>query len=262
MHNRYVIWSTVLLVVLLIVVYLYKTDWFLVYHLQSYRPVLKKRLGKILIAVPTIDRDIDKAPEMHSRLVRAIDVLRPFVDIIDLIVVTRESDKQSQAFWKDRAQNIITVSSYSILGRHNLEQMAKTYNRIIDYTQKGDFDAVVIIESDVFINKKTLSQLIKSLVKYHIAFAYGDIPWCSYPYVVVPGIVNFRTINAREHSDFQPAVGGWLGAVAIRQEVFDDCNFSVGKFKNVIGQDVGFYRQAFYKRYSVAYTSEVFHNYK
>jgi hypothetical protein len=48
----------------------------------------------------------------------------------------------------------------------------------------------------------------------------------------------------------------------IRTEVFDHCDFTVGKFFNIEGQDIGFYIKAFKNRYKVCLVKqEVTHLY-
>ena len=255
----------ILLIIIIFIIYLYKTDFYLYYNSLPYRKVNNKYIEDILICLPTIDRDINKANEMYSSLKESIDYLKEKKNIkISIVVITRESDIKSILFWKDKAE-VIKVPHYSIEKTHNLKKVSEKFNTFIKLVKKNNYDALCIIESDVYVNYKTLNNLFDSLKNNHISFAYGDLRWAKYPLIVVPTLFKPIIADAREQKKNATVLGGWTGAVAIRSEVFDHCNFNLHKWqsKNLIieGQDVGFYNSAFKNRYKVSITDEVFHDY-
>jgi hypothetical protein len=254
----------IIIIVLLIIfiIYLRRTDYYFLHNIRPYKKVKKNKIKKILIGLPSIDRDIKKASKMYKSLINSINNLNKNTDKntynIDLLVITRDSDKKIINFWKDKA-NIITVPHYVIEKRHNFENIIKKFNELIN--QSKEYDVLTIIESDVYIKKNTLENLIKNLKKNHITLAYGDVPWLGTPIVIVPSIFYPKIINANNENNFSVVLGSWTGAVAIRTEVFKDCKFELGAFKDILGQDVGFYQQAFKKRYKVFMIDDVYHDY-
>lgn len=195
---------------------------------------------------------------MYKSLINSINNLNESSYVIDLLVITRKSDIKIINFWKNKA-SIITVPNYIIKERHNFKNLTKKFNELIN--QSKNYDTLIIIESDVYVKKNTLYNLIENLKKNHITVAYGDVVWDGNPVIVIPTFFYPKLINPTKYNNFSNIIGTGTMCVAIRTEVFDDCNFEIGVFKDITGQDIGFFQQAFKKRYKVFMIDDIYHDY-
>ena len=63
---------------------------------------------------------------MYNALIISINELKKKYNIIvDLVVITRESDKKIIDFWKDKVHKIVLVSNYTIKSRHNFQKISE-----------------------------------------------------------------------------------------------------------------------------------------
>ena len=251
-----------IIILICVLLYVYITDWYLIRNLLPLRCVSNNPIKKIMIGCPTIDRDISKASKMYQTMINAIKHLSTFKQIIiDIIVITRKSDNKIKEFWNNKANKIILVPHYEIIDRHNIDAISNKMNILSSYCLNNNYDALVIIESDVYSNIDTLTNLVICLENNHVAFAYGNIPWEKKPVVVMPGFLKPKIINPNETYLWKRAHGSWTGFVAIRKEVLYGTPFKKKKFKNIVGQDVGFYMRCFHMRFRIFVTDYVEHDY-
>lgn len=249
--------------VIIVLIYLFMTDFYVLYKNIPYRKVDSTEIRKVMIGLPTIDRDIDKAETMYTHLKDAIDYMRSKKENIEveIKVITRESDIKAIEFWKDKA-TIRTIPHYEITKRHNFEKMAEKFNKLCDESRKSE--VLIIVESDVYLKRHTIERMIEKLGDNHIVFAYGDIPWAGCPIVVkdsmmTPKVVVGRGVGKLENS---VVIGSWTGAIAMRTLVIRECEFKVGKFKGIEGQDIGFFQGAYRKRFRAYMIDSVTHDYR
>lgn len=247
------------ILIICLVLYLWYSDFYILYNILPYKSVNNKEIKNVLIGIPTIDRDINKAVNMYETLLKSIEKTNNYH--IDIVVITRESDIHSIDFWKNKCR-IITVPHYEITGRHNLKKLTDIFNTLAEHSKI--YDALIIIESDVYVKDDTISSLLYYLKYNHITFCYGNIPWNNdEPYVIIPTFLQPMPINPKKkNKQYIHTIGSWTGCVAIRSEVFTSCNFKVDTFNGINGQDVGFYKEAFKQRYKVFMLDEVNHDYK
>ena len=252
-------YSILVILIVCIIFYLWYSEFYIFYNLLPYKNVNTKKLRNILIGIPTIDRDILKANNVYKSLYSSMKESENYN--FDIIIITRESDTKSIEFWKNKCK-VVIVPHYDINSRHNFEKLSDKFNILAEYSKK--YDALVIIESDVYVKNDTITNLLYYLRFNHVTFCYGNIPWNNdEPYVIVPGffksmVINPRRLNAKNIN----AIGSWTGCVAIRSEVFTSCRFKVDYYNDIIGQDVGFYKELFKQRFKVFMLDDVIHDYK
>ena len=237
-------------------------EWYPMYNTLPYKCIPEGDTRKILIGLPSINRDSGKCSRFYKSLMDSMRHLYSKCKGVEikLLVVTRVTDDKIISFWKDKPDvDVITVPHYTIEQgqRHNMNMVSSKFNLLADYSTLHD--ALVIIESDVYIKKNTLYNLIKYLKVADVAFAYGDIPWANKPVVVVPGM--FHPEVTSKVVPGSTVLGSWTGAVAIRPRVFKTCRFKVDVYNGIVGQDVGFYKQLFKNRYKVVVADDVYHDY-
>jgi hypothetical protein len=260
--KQYIILIILLVIFICLFLYLYKTDWYLLRHQLPLRSVSSNPIKRIMIGCPTIDRDILKAQKMYETMKKAIEHLSNFKQISsDIIVITRTSDNKIKEFWNNKANKIILVPHYEIIYRHNIDAISNKMNILASYCLNNNYDALVVIESDVYSNIDTLTNSITCLTNNHVAFAYGNIPWKKQPIVVLPGFLKPQIIHPKKEPLWQRAHGSWTGFVAIRKEVLHNKPFKSKNFENIVGVDVGFYIRCFHMRFRVFVTDYVEHDY-
>jgi hypothetical protein len=229
----------------------YKHFW------KPYKNIKNKNIKNILIGIPTIDRDSDIASKVYENLIQSINYFKQqyntFKSItIDIIVITRKTDIKSISFWNNKAK-IILVEPYQIKKRHNFEKLSEKFNKLIQHSKY--YDCLMILESDIILKYNTIFLLYQKLKHCHISTIYYEIPWCKYPLVIV-GDLSFKRKNARDIKNDTTILGHGTGAIMIRSEVFNNCNFNVGTFDGIEGQDIGFFMSAFKHRYKVCLVNQ------
>lgn len=263
--NNYIKKILIFIVLLIFISYIYLTDGYFIRKLLPLKNVSNKPIKKIMIGCPTIDRDIKKAPKMYEKMRESITHLSNNNNVeTNIIIITRETDYKMIKFWNDKANKIILVPDYNInlRDRHNLNAISLKMNILSQYCLDNNYDALVIIESDVYSNIDTLTNLINCLYDNHVSFAYGNIPWKNEPIIVMPGIFKPKIIYPKEKKLWKQAHGSWTGCVAIRKEVLHNKPFINKKFQDIVGQDVGFYIKCFHNRFRVFVTDYIEHDYK
>ena len=156
-----------------------------------------------------------------------------------------KSDVKSINYWKDKGK-LIVLKDYKIINRHNYDGLTKTFNTIKD--QSINYDALIIVESDILVNKKTFSKMLNKIHKYHCVCSYFETPWCKYPCIMIGGIYH-RIANGRQYNN-RVILGHGTGCIMIRTEVFKHCNFDYCTYMNITGQDVGFFKLMYENGYS------------
>ena len=200
----------------------------------------------ILIGIPTIDRDIDIAHEIYKNLIKAINNC-PYVNF-DIMVVTRENDKKSIAFWQERANLVTVVENYTITDRHNQDALNYKFN-LLKEGAKG-YDKLIILESDVVMKPDSITKMLLASDKAEVVLYPFETPWAGYPVIVDKSL---QTINARDLGKDQYILGHGTGCVMLNKKIIEDNNifFFTGKYDDIIGQDVGFFMLLHQNNYKV-----------
>ena len=208
------------------------------------RRVCGNPVVNILIGIPVIDRDIDIADKVYEHIINSIKNTKGVN--YTLLIATRESDVKSIRYWKDKGELLIQ-DNYEIKGRHNFDGISKTFNEIKD--RAVGYDALIIVESDILVNKTTFSDMLNKIRYYHCVCSYFETPWCKYPCVIIGGLYH-RKVDGRVYNN-RVILGHGTGCVMIRTEVFNDCNFDHKSYMGIKGQDVGFFKSMYDNNYTV-----------
>jgi hypothetical protein len=116
---------------------------------------------RILLAIPTIDRDCKYFDEFYGRLKNAIE---NFTDEIDVLILTRNQDIEIQERWQQVEDiKIVTFENYEIQERHNLGALVRKRNFAIEYAQLNQYDALWFVDADVGVREDTLIRLVQSI---------------------------------------------------------------------------------------------------
>tara|TARA_Y100000590_G_C15464308_1_gene917677 strand:+ start:97 stop:879 length:783 start_codon:yes stop_codon:yes gene_type:complete len=228
------------------------------YALLPKRKCSSKIINKILIGLPVIDRDSDICDKVYNCIEESKKkILEKYNIKFDYIIVTRITDEKCIKYWKNKGKLII-IDNYKIKNRHNWNKMVETFNiiRRISFS----YDALLIVESDILLNKDTILKLYEKINKYHIVSSYFETPWSKFPLIVIGGIYP-KIVNARNYNN-NLILGHGTGCILIRKEVLKKCKFNKATVFGITGQDVGFFMSAFKNRYeSFLINDEVRHLY-
>jgi hypothetical protein len=118
---------------------------------------MKEYIPKILVAFPTSDKK-DYCAE------RFIDQIKNFTyPLYDIFVVDNSKDpKHVKKFWKEGIKAI-----HEPLNGDFREELARHQNIIKDYFLAGDYDYLMMIESDVFTGECILEKLVSYAEVYN-----------------------------------------------------------------------------------------------
>ena len=214
-------------------------------NLIPYKDVTNIEINKLLIAIPTIDRDIDISMKIYNNLITSLSCYTNY----NIIVVTRETDIQTINFWKNKA-TIITVEHYEILKRHNYHNIKKKYNIMREYCIQNNYDALFILESDILLNVDSIKKHLINIKNNHVTLSYFNVPWCGYPYITVVEDLFPKDTDARDSNNIL-ILGHGTGAIMIRKEVLENIEFKIMIYNGIKGQDIGFFKQCYEHRYKV-----------
>jgi len=217
-----------LIIYMIIVLIIFLLLYFKFYYKFNY---------KILTGIVCIDRDSDLSQKMYDALTEN--------NVNDIMIVTRETDKNSINFWKNKAR-IVIVPHYEITGRHNIDKIAEKRQLIINYAKKK-YDAVWFIDSDIIPTKGILDKLIKT--KKDVCFAPYRVKWYGsscigissneYPYV------KLHKIDDEDKKEYRkPFIIGGFGCTLIKKSTFDIKIENKELFNTkmgVEGEDIGFF---------------------
>jgi len=215
---------------------------------------------KVLIALPTIDRDFCFVEIFYNHLMKSIPESSNFE--FTILTVMREQDTKMYNFWKDKSI-IKKVKNYEILkDRHNLEKVSETFNYIKNYASQENYDNLIIIESDIMLKLDTITKLLKNLSHSDIVVFPFETPWAGFPVVLnqEQKYINFRDVNEDQYIK-----GHGTGCIIMNKEVIEDekINFNVEKHGTIIGQDIGFFKSLHENNYKVfMINDELYHAYK
>ena len=242
MNTRY----KIIILVLVILYIIFCENDYLTYYKYAILPkraVSSNKIKKILIGLPVIDRDSDICDNVYNCIEESKKIILEKYNIeFEYIIVTRTTDKKCIKYWKNKGKLII-IDSYEIKNRHNWDKVTETFNIIRQ--NSFSYDALLIVESDILLNKDTIYEKIN---KYHIVCSYFETPWCKYPAIIIDGLYP-RQVNARYYNN-NLILGHGTGCILIRTEVFKKCDFNNKTFFDITGQDVGFFLSVFKNRYT------------
>jgi len=166
----------------------YKLKYINIYHILPYKHVSNKNIKKIMIGLPTIDRDSDLLEEVYNNIINSIKYCNKTNNFeFMLFPICRKIDKKCYDFWNNKKEinnsisDVYLVDSYEIKKRHNFNQMAKTFNIILNNARNNNSDALIIIESDIIIKENTILLLINNIKNSHVALCYLIYLGVEYP---------------------------------------------------------------------------------
>jgi hypothetical protein len=115
----------------------------------------------VLVAIPTIDRDLRFFPVLTGSLRPLLADSSPFD--VRILVLIREQDQLTFARWQafPRA-TVARLPDYPIEGRHNLAALADKRNHALEYAARENLDFLFFLDSDVIIREDTLPRLYRS----------------------------------------------------------------------------------------------------
>lgn len=239
---------------------------YLVYNNINVRYIIpKKKVNfyqptKVLLGLPTIDRDHVIVEHFYKLLSESISQVKDIQ--IDLLVTMRYKDEKMYKFWKDKAK-IKLFEDYFIEERHNLKMVSETFNYIKNYSYENNYDTLIFVESDIFVQKDTIQVLLEKIKHSHVVLFPFETPWAKYPIVLEDGLFyNFE--NARNYRKDKCILGHGTGCMAINKQVMSDKNvkFDHIGFKGIFGQDVGFFQNLNRNYYKVLMiNNELYHAY-
>jgi len=240
---------------------------YLVYNNINVRYIIpKKKVNfyqptKVLLGLPTIDRDYMIVENFYNLLSKSISQIKNIQ--IDLLVTMRHKDEKMYKFWKDKS-TIKLMDDYDIEERHNLKMVSKTFDYIKNYSYENAYDTLIIVESDIFVEKDTIQILLEKLKYSHVVLFPFETPWAKYPIVLKDGIF-YKFDNARNFKKNEYILGHGTGCMAINKQVIKDknINFEYIDFKGIYGQDIGFFQNLNRNYYKVLMiNNELYHAYK
>ena len=246
MNNRYIVILTILLIFISIL--LFSENDYLTYYkhvILPKRSISSKKIKKILIGLPVIDRDSDICDKVYNCIEESKENLKKYNIEFDYLIVTRETDEKCIKFWKNKGK-LIVIDNYEIKNRHNMDKLSETFNII--RRNSLSYDALLIVESDILLNKNTILRLYEKISKYHIVSSYFETPWSKYPVIAIGGLLP-KIGNGRYYNN-KLILGTGTGCVLIRTEVLKKCNFNKKTFFGITGQDVGFFISAYKNRFT------------
>ena len=194
---------------------------------------------KALICIPCIDRDHDIQSNVYQSIHCPIE--------FSILVALRKRDVKCYEFWKDKAA-IITLPDYEIAERHNWEMMCHTFNILKMCFDMSDFDVMTIVESDIILNKDTLSKHYRSVHQYDVVLSYYDVPWAGEP-VIVKGDFPFTFVSKTVKEPGERVLGSGTGCTTLKRG--NRASFQLGEVHGIEGQDVGFFIDCYKKGHSV-----------
>jgi hypothetical protein len=192
---------------------------------------------KVLTGILYIDRDSDLSQKMYDALNEN--------NVKDIMIVTRETDKKTIDFWKNKAM-LVTVPHYEINGRHNMDKIAEKRQLIIDYAKKK-YDAIWFVDSDVIPTKGILNELIKT--NKDICLAPYRVKWFGSPCIGISSneypYVKLHKIDEEDKKENRkPFIIGGFACTLIKKSTFD-IKVETKEITNseiyVKGEDVGFF---------------------
>jgi hypothetical protein len=214
---------------------------------------------RILLAIPTIDRDCKYFDEFYGRLKNAIE---NFTDEIDVLILTRNQDIEIQKRWQQVEDiKIVTFENYEIQERHNLGALVRKRNFAIEYAQLNQYDALWFVDADVGVREDTLIRLVQSIeagsdvvVAPYLIRVYGR------PAVGILGTIHDQPVlealwdpHLKETQEIHfPILLAGFGCTLIDQRTFDvRCSVRMiatrinGEPTGLNAEDIGFFMNAY-----------------
>lgn len=237
-----------------------KTYYYLIGIIIFLLLLKQQQKKRVLIALPTIDRDFCFADKFYKSLQNSIPKFSNYK--FDIVTIMREQDTNMNNFWKDKSI-VKKVKNYDITeNRHNLEKVSEIFNSIKNYASDQNYDKLIIIESDIMVKYDTISKLLENLSRSDVVVFPFETPWTGFPLVINKQNL---AVNSRELSGDQYIFGHGTGCVSMNKEIIEDekINFNIETYKNTIGQDVGFFKSLHDNNYKVFMVNdELYHAYK
>ena len=192
----------------------------------------------ILTAIVCIDRDAHLSTKVYKALQRN--------NVNDILIVTRESDNKTIAFWDNKA-TVITVPHYDIEKRHNYSNLVKKRSIVLQHCIDKNYDGVWFVDSDIIPLDGTLDALKRTYVD--ICFAPYIPSWDTCACVGIetkedPGFkIKYINILDKIVARKTCCIGGF-GCTFIKKSAFSqkiEYKCLTSNSKLVYGEDIGFF---------------------
>ncbi len=176
--------------------------------------VVYDNVPNVLTGIVCIDRDADLSRPLYFALLEN--------NVNDIMVVTRETDKHTIQFWKDKA-TVVTIPHYEINGRHNMDKIAQKRQLVINYAKKK-YDAIWFVDSDLIPSKGILNELIKT--NKDVCLAPYRVKWVGSPCIGIRSneypYVKLHVITDEDKNyDRLPFIIGGFACTLIKKSTFD-----------------------------------------
>jgi hypothetical protein len=191
---------------------------------------------RILTAIITIDRDAHLAKYLYASL------LDNFAN--NILVITRESDKKTIDFWKNRAI-VHTIPHYIISSRHNFDKLIEKRRLAMAYAKNNYYDALWFVDSDILPTPGVLWHLAQT--NKDICIAPCRAKWAHAPVIGIKhnNTIKLHTINWIDRlKERRECIIGGFGCTLIKRSAFD-VKIEYQKLDDgmlsVFGEDIGFF---------------------
>jgi len=259
---KYIIMIIYIIIIIIIIIIAYIQPFIYFKALLPFRNISKDKINRIMIGLPCIDRDSHILYLLYDKLYESLENAIKYYDIEFILApIMRESDLKCINFWKSKNADITLMPSYEIKGRHNWDNLVITFNKILEKARTEKFDRLILIESDIIINKETIKLLIDNIKEAHLIVAYYNIKWCNYPIILTHELIP-KLENAKKYKENKIIAGHGVGCVLINKDILNNnkIKFEYKKKFNIEGQDIGFYEKINNNRYKILLLNHEVHH--
>lgn len=194
---------------------------------------------RILIAILCIDRDSQLIDRQYNSIRHLLTNPN-----YDLLVMTRDCDLQTQLKWRSKNIRVWIIPCYKIKERHNMSALVKQRNMIREYAQDSHYDNLLFLDSDIIINKDTLSRLLNT--PGDVALVPYKVKWLGYPAIGnYDSSENLIIEEVQPSTDqYKPCIIGGMGCTLLRQKALSipfEYKEIPSDLYDVVGEDIGFF---------------------
>jgi hypothetical protein len=211
-----------IIIITIIIIIAYIQPFIYFKTLLPFKNVSKENIKRIMIGLPCIDRDSHILNLLYDKLYDSLENAKEYYDIeFILSPITRESDFKCIDFWESKNVDITLMPTYEIKDRHNWDNLVMTFNKILEKARNENFDGLILIESDIIVNKETIKLLIDNIQEAHLVTAYYNMTWSNYPVVVINKLIP-KLDNAMKYKENQIILGNGVGCILINKDVLNN----------------------------------------
>lgn len=224
--------------------------------------------NRILIGIPTIDRDSDYIDELYRSIISELQ--NSTIINYEILVITRKTDLKVIEKWSKYSDvNIVQIAHYDIKTRHNIHMIACKRNIIRYYAIIGNYDYLWFVDSDVKLEKNYLKILMNGIAttnSYMCAIPY-NVKWLNFPAIglaqrnrekIEITILNLKNID-KTNNYMQCHVVGF-GMTLLHSSIFKIPICVLKKLINGVlyeGEDFGFCLELFGRGLKISFSTQV-----